>query len=323
MKNDINKYLSMAAIIAGSAFMVSCDGSDGSDGSDGVDGISGDLPVAAPTVGQIPLAELTAIVDTVAPPTGTIPAWSDTDPIQASDVLSINFQSTSFAEITEDGDFLGGLDGTNNNTAPITYTITAENQFVVTYENPANIAAGINADPVVATFTVESSDLFSLTGSFVSGATTLAQDLNINADPAESLPVPAGLGLTAAAIGGGATNLTTGTGIGLTSQFVVPADVIVVGNGDGEVFIRNVIATDVLTGPAAAIDVTGVDFDALDAAAGIIVENAAITGGGVITDTFQQISVFDGVVDEAISGTFRIDLSPSSGNSVPQGGLGL
>lgn len=63
LKNDIKKYMTLGAVLAGSTFMVSCDGDDGADGIDGIDGNSPDIAVASPDSSAISVSTLTLTVD--------------------------------------------------------------------------------------------------------------------------------------------------------------------------------------------------------------------------------------------------------------------
>ena len=67
MKNDIKKYLTLGAALAGSAFMVSCDGDDGAPGATGPAGADGaaqyELFELAPAKELLPLGQFTLTVE--------------------------------------------------------------------------------------------------------------------------------------------------------------------------------------------------------------------------------------------------------------------
>jgi hypothetical protein len=188
MKNDIKKYLTIGAALAGSAFMVSCDGDDvtvlqDTGVADAITDAIGDKPVAPIKIAEFPVTSLKLAFESTA---GTCIGAAFT----AGEEYEIDFDSTTVitADQTTGNAQADGVDDDN-----ITFGADTDNLFV----------EGITADPALATWTIDfvkegtdstgsvllsdltftplASDQRSVTGRFTA---TAPVDVNFNQDAA-------------------------------------------------------------------------------------------------------------------------------------------
>lgn len=310
MKSKMNKYLTRGAMVACTAVLFSCDGDDGSDGAAGAPGADGsvkDLPVAAPEITQLPLAEINAIVDEVNPAFAGRLFWvSDpTEAVEIGEEFEIGFQSSTIADIHE-------LDaGTGPFETSIVYQ-HSDTEFSVEYFDVLD-ADTTGANSIIIDFTVLDSEDYTLTGTFVSSGIS-RPELNINSDPAEQIAVGTGdYSSQAVGVAAQTTTLTSGAGTGVKTEYVVPVGVTAVGfasttGGDSEVFVRTIAGDDSLTR-------ADVDLDL--AAEPLVVNDGQIVSGAVSADEWTRVVEAGEIVDDAFSGTFRLDLDPSQGSMNP------
>lgn len=307
MKNELRKFLTLGAALAGSALMVSCDGDDGQNGINGVNGVDGNTPnlaVEAPNPILLPLAKISAIVDTVDNSNG-VSVFSDGSTIDIGERFSFDFQSANFADIVEDRD--GNNIGSAN--SAITYNVLNSTQFTVNY----NVGAADNT----ATFTVLSSLDKTLIGTFTSSAQVLTpgnSNANVNVKPDGSDT------LGTVVIGG--DNYTTSKAstadlIELTDSAAnvlttLSANSIVYGSTNNVFFIDS---------SDAAYDFN-TDTPPLAGATDVFFINNALqdSNGNTITlaqDVLYKVFVTPNTTQTItpVSGTFRMDFNPSQGGS--------
>lgn len=177
MKNDIKKYLTLGAVLAGSAFMVSCDGDDVTVVQDtGVaDAISdlGTKPVAPVPLAQYPLTSLKLSFEDLA---GGCVGTS----FEAGDELEIDFDSINVAnaESTTATHAQADLDSTFQ---IIVFGVTTQEGYIEGIENLGStftidsVKAGVDTTGATLlsnlTFTPLASDLRSISGRFIGSAT--------------------------------------------------------------------------------------------------------------------------------------------------------
>jgi hypothetical protein len=188
MKNDIKKYLTIGAALAGSAFMVSCDGDSVSvlqdtGVADAITDAIGDKPVAPIKIAEFPVTSLKLAFESTA---GTCIGAAFT----AGEEYEIDFDSTTVttADQTTGNAQADGVEDDNINFGEDTEDIFIE---------------GITADPALATWTIDfvkegtdttgtillsdltftplASDQRSVTGRFTA---TAPVDVNFNQDAA-------------------------------------------------------------------------------------------------------------------------------------------
>jgi hypothetical protein len=296
MKFDIKKYATVAALVSASAFLVSCDGDDGKDGSNGAPGAPGadgtvkNLPVKAPAAILLPLATMNGVVDNIQDL--AIPAWSNGNNIVEGDEITINFLSSSFADITEEGDF--------DWSSPITYTIDPadDSKFTVEYQTKGG-------DPVTLNFDVEASKDYTLLGTFVGGAYPIIDTFALSALGGDGLTT-ANVDVVNAAYG----NPPAGPKLQNTTSseplFTIPANVIAVTTDDDSVYVRT------STPATKQADVDGFVIPA-PADPIVVVDGVVEATGPQITAEWQKIVVRLALEPNAYNGTFRIDMNPSQG----------
>lgn len=303
MKSKLNKYMTRGAMVACTSVLFSCSGDDGAPGAPGADGTVKTLPVAAPEETQLPLSEINAIVDTVDPAFAGRLFWvSDpTETIDIGEEFEIGFQSSTIADITE-------LDaGTDALERSIVYQ-HSDNEFSVEYFDVL-AADTTGANSIIIDFTVLDSQDYSLTGTFVSSGIS-RPELNINADPADKIPVGTGdYADQAVGVAAQTTTLTSGASTNVQTEYVVPVGVTVVGfasaTGDSVVFVRQ---------SAADPDLTRADVDAALAAQPLVVNDGVVVTGAVSATAWTRVVEAGEIVDDAFSGTFRLDMDPSQGS---------
>jgi len=150
LKNDIKRYMTLGAVLAGSTFMVSCDGNDGQNGSNGIDGNSPNLPVAAPDGASLSISTLTLTVDS---PQGTFTQGQQ---------IYIDFDSTTVARSEADVNdninnqlSLGVVNGFEN-TSATTYTFNyGANDDTVDLQNVVLEVTSSKDNSLIGTWTAD------------------------------------------------------------------------------------------------------------------------------------------------------------------------
>jgi hypothetical protein len=196
MKNDIKKYLTLGAVLAGSAFMVSCDGDDVSIVQDSgvanaITEAVGNKPVAPIALAKYPLTSLKLAIETAG---GNCSSTG----VAAGDEIELDFDSTdvtsatdstadAFADLTIDSTVIFGIIGQQgfvNDIVNLASTFTME-----------GIYAGIDetGDLVLGdlTFTPLASNQQSVSGRFI-GSTTVEVAFNQDTDNVVVDLIPAG-----------------------------------------------------------------------------------------------------------------------------------
>lgn len=189
MKNDIKKYLTLGAALAGSAFMVSCDGDDvtvlqDTGTADAITDAIGNKPVAPIRIAQFPVTSLKLAFESTV---GTCLGAS----FEAGDEFEIDFDSTTVTTAAAttgnaqgdgatDGSFIFGLGATSD---VFVQGITAVPTAATWTINFVKLGTDASGTTILSdlTLTPLSSDQRSVTGRFTA---TAPVDVNFNQDAA-------------------------------------------------------------------------------------------------------------------------------------------
>jgi len=347
MTNDIKKYLSLGAVLAGSAFMVSCDGDDvtvveNTGVADAITDAIGDKPIAPIALAEYPLTSLKlAFASTQENCVSGIE-------FDAGDELELDFDATTIgtdasattgdalADLNSDGatvfgvpfiNFEGFVEGITNNTD--NFTIDA------VYRGTDNTGNLILSN---LTFTPLASDARSVTGTFVGSTTTevaFNQDdanvvVNVDNNGAQigTLDTPGGseavVGVTiyeddnntgdveVTNLGGGTVyeTLLGDTNYGISVEL---ADGCVVN------FVADKDTIDALEGGDAADFVVANIQDLLDALDVTATLNVAPTATNEISANSAVLHLISGNVPGGVTGSYRHDFDSSIGQQ--EGGI--
>jgi hypothetical protein len=346
MKNDIKKYLTLGAVLAGSAFMVSCDGDDvtvvqDTGVADAINGSLGPKAVAPVSLASFPITSLKLAFDNDA---GTCLGAA----FVAGDEIEIDFDSTTATASGDiSGDAIGDLDDDGGS-----FVANDGNVFI----------EGIIADPSAAQWTIEfiksgvdSSGLILLSDltftplasnqQSVSGRFTATAPIDVDLNQDDTNVV-----VNQGAIAGGSLDLPggdTATIIGLTVYENSPTnDVEVLSNdgatlfepsigdsnyavsleGDDGCVYNFVISKAALIAGSADItdeaDVTTLsNTEALQIIALMDVNNALDVGPDAVQEIADSepvaLYLTAGVSNDGVSGSYRHDFDSSTGASEP------
>lgn len=199
MKNDIKKYLTLGAALAGSVFMVSCDGGDDvtvvtdTGVADAITDAIGNKPVAPIALAKYPLTSLKLAIESAG-------GNCSTTGLSAGDELELDFDSTdvtsssdatadAFADLTSDTTVIFGIIGSQgfvNDIVNLATTFTME-----------GIYSGIDEDGDLIlgnlTFTPLASNQQSVSGRFIGSDTVEVAFNQDNSNVVVDLPGLAGV----------------------------------------------------------------------------------------------------------------------------------
>lgn len=322
LTKSIMKQAGIASLAASMFALVGCDGDTNTNVN--ASGEAADLKVAAPTVTQLPLSTLHAVVDDVV--TGSTAVWSDGADIEIGDRFRFNFLSASQIEIEEKWNRLGG----NSAQTDFQYLPGAtETEFSVAYNIfPLNGTPGT----ITIKFDVLDSEGYTLIGSFVTGSQILVRSFSLNAFGADNIAIvnddadarAAGLGRA----GSDRPSIRAGTGV-TANTANIPDGALLVVLQDSSAWIIDASEVDVdstadsfdvgASTPSLAsavanydpntdrilLDGTGSNLDLSSAL------QAAYDAG--TTTAWRKVEIQRGILEDSVTGTFRLDMNPSQG----------
>ena len=306
MKNDIKKYLTLGAVLAGSAFMVSCDGDDvsivqDSGVADAITDAIGNKPVAPIALAQYPLTSLKLAIETAGgncSSTGVAPGDEIELDFDSTDVTApTDSTADAFADLTVDSTVIFGIIGEQgfvNDIVNLASTFTMEGIYAGIDESGELVLGDL-------TFTPLASNQQSVSGRFI-GSTTVEVAFNQDTDNVV-VDVPAAVGVTIANPAGGSFNV-----VGFTVYEDQGAEDVEVQSLDGSVtheselgttnygisvsiFVNNELCVlNFALGKAAADAAAG--GDAANLTAATVAENNALMG---LLDIANTLNVADAV----------------------------